>query len=411
MLYCRYPTTIAHLDCNAFFASVEQAYNPRLAGKPVLVAGLGGSCVITASYEARKYGIKIGTPIWEARRICPSAIIVPSNFKRYLLYNRNLLNIIREFTPDVEEASIDECYLDLRGLRKLYRKSYADICMDMKETISKRLGITVSIGLSTSKALAKTASNFRKPDALTVVPPRDIEKFLAQIPLGNIKGIGSNTLALLNKKGIHTSLQFLHHPSSEIKSWLGKTGWQLQAELQGQAMRQVSTTISIPKSLARTRSFDVTDNKQFIYEEILKNLSLAFWHLRRQKLKTSYITLMLRGQDYQIYGEEIKLPEELNSEIVILTHFRKAFERLYRPNQLYRSSGVITGSLEFEEFIPPRLFPKELETSPQLSLFTQIDQINDKYGPYAIALGPTIQYRHISSDLSKLYLPFIGIVN
>lgn len=406
-----YPSAIAHLDCNAFFASVEQAYNPSLKGKPVLVAGLGGGCVITASYEARKYDIHIGTTIWEAKKICPNAIVVPANFKRYLLYNRNFLDIIREFTPDVEEASIDECYLDLKGLRKLYRKPYADICYDIKEAIKQRLGISVSIGLSTSKALAKTASNFKKPDAITVVSAKDIETFLAQVPLKNIKGIGHNTLALLNKKGIHTSLEFIHHPSADIKSWLGKTGWQLQAELQGQKIRSVNTEKSLPKSLARTRSFKVTTNKEFIYEEILKNLSIAFWHLRCKKLKTSYLTLMLRGQDYKMYGEEIKLPEELNSEMVILHHFRQAFERLYRANLPYRSSGVITTVLDHEDEIPPALFPKELETNQQISLFSKIDQINEKYGPYSVALGPTIQYKNISSDLSKLYLPFIGSVN
>ena len=406
-----YPSAIAHLDCNAFFASVEQAYNPSLKGKPVLVTGLGGACVITASYEARKYNINIGTTIWDARKICPNAIVIPSNFKRYLLYNRNLLNIIREFTPDVEEASIDECYIDLKGLRRLYRKPYADICLDIKETIKKRLGITVSIGLSTSKALAKTASNFKKPDAITVVGAKDIERFLAQVPLKNIKGIGHNTLALLNKKGIHTSLEFIHHSPADIKSWLGKTGWELQAEMQGQNIRSVKTEIALPKSLARTRSFQVTTDKQFIYQEILKNLSIAFWHLRRKKLKTSYLTLMLRGQDYKMYGEEIKLPEELNSEMVILHLFRQAFERLYQPNLPYRSTGLITTVLDFEDYIPPKLFPNELETNQQISLFAKIDQINEKYGPYSVALAPTVQYKNYASDFSKLYLPFIGVVN
>lgn len=406
-----YPAAVAHVDCNAFFASVEQAYNPSLKGKPILVAGLGGGCVITASYEARKYDIHIGTTIWEAKKVCPEAIVVPSNFKRYLLYNRNLIEILREFTPDVEEASIDECYLDLKGLRKLYRKPYSEICQDIKETIKSRLGISVSVGLSTSKALAKTASNFKKPDAVTVVGAKDIEKFLAQVRLKDIKGIGHNTLALLNKKGINTPLEFTSTDPKLIQQWLGKSGAQLQAELLGQYVRKVKTEISIPKSLARTRSFKVTQNKEFIYEEILKNLSMAFWHLRKQKLKTSFITLMLRDKDYRTYGQEIRLPEELNSEIVILSRFRQAFELLYQPGILYRSSGVITTALEYEPAIPPQLFPKELETNGQISLFARIDQINQKFGPYSIALGPTARYKTNSSDLSKLYLPFIGVVN
>ncbi len=406
-----YPTVIAHVDCNAFFASVEQAYNPALKGKPVLVTGMGGSCVITASYEARKYNIHIGTTIWEARKICPKAIVIPGNFKRYLLYNRNFIEILNEFTPDVEEASIDECYLDLKGLRRLFRKSYPEICQDIKETVKSRLGISVSIGLSTSKVLAKTASNFKKPDAVTVVVASDIEKFLTQVKLKDIKGIGHNTLALLNKKRITTPLEFTGTDPRLIQQWLGKTGWELQAELRGQSVRKVTTAISIPKSLARTRSFQVTQSKEFIYQEILKNLSLAFWHLRKNKLKTSFITLILRDKDYRTSGQEIRLPEEINSEIVILSRFHQAFEQLYQPGIFYRSSGVITTALEYEPEIPPQLFPKDLETGKQISLFAGIDQINQKYGPYSVTLAPTIHYKNSSTNLSKLYLPFIGVVN
>jgi len=403
-----YPTAIAHIDCNAFFASVEQAYNPTLKGKAVLVTGIGGGCVITASYEARKYNIQIGTTIWEAKKLCPKAIIVPSNFKRYLLYNRNLIEIIREFTPDVEEASIDECYIDLKGLRRLHRKSYEGICFDIKETIKRRLGISVSIGLSTSKVLAKTASNFKKPDAITVVTAKDIEKFLTKVELAAIKGFGHNTQALLHKQGIHTPLDFIKRPPEQIKKLLGKIGWEMQMELQGYSVRPIKTAVSLPKSLARTRSFKLSTDKKFIYQEILKNLAVAFWHLRKKKLKTTHLTLMLRSQDYKIYGEEIKLPEELNSEIAILQFFRNAFDRLYQPGTIYRSTGIITTSLHHEDYIAPKLFPNQLETNQQLSLFSKIDQINQKHGSYSIALGPTIHYKNHHPDLSKLYLPFIG---
>lgn len=406
-----YPTAIAHVDCNAFFASVEQAYDPTLKGKPVLVAGIGGGCVITASYEARKYNIHIGTTVWEAKKTCPEAIVVHGNFKRYLLYNRNLIDILRSFTPDVEEASIDECYLDLKGLRRLYKKPYEAICWDIKETVKRRLGITVSIGLSNSKVLAKTASNFKKPDGLTVVTAKDIEKFLSQCELSDIKGFGHNTRALLCKQGINTPLDFIKQNPEFIKSFLGKPGWEIWMELNGHSVRSVKTEPALPKSLARTRSFKVNNDKEFIYQEILKNLSMAFWHLRKKKLKTSFITLMLRDKDYRIYGQEIRLPEELNSEMAILSNFRSAFDRLFQSNILYRSSGIITTALEHEDYIPPRLFPKELETNQQISLFSKIDQINQKYGPYSISLAPTAHYRNSSSDLSKLYLPFIGTVN
>ncbi len=403
-----FPNAIGHIDCNAFFASVEQAYNPKLKGKPVLVVGMGGSCVITASYEARKYNISIGTPIWEAKKICPQAIVIPGDFRHYMIFHQKFLEIIREFTPDVEAASIDECYIDLKGLRRLHRKSYPQICFDMKETIKKKLGISVSIGLSTSKMLAKTASNYKKPDGLTVVRGKDIEKFLKIIPINKIKGIGHNTRALLHKQGINTTMQFVTAPPDKIKKLLGKLGNEMQLELRGHSMRPINTEHPLPKSLARTRSFTLTSNKDIIHQELIKNLSLAFWHLRKKKLKTKNVTIMLRTKDYKVYGEEIKVPEDLNCDLSIVKEINQAFERLYRPNSPYRSSGIITSKLSHEDHIPPTLFPNELETTGQISLFEKIDQINEKYGTSTVGLGTTFKGQAKKDIFSKLDMPFLG---
>ncbi len=403
-----FPTAIAHIDCNAFFASVEEAYTPAYRGKPLLVAGMGASCVITANYAARKFNIGTGTPVWEARKICPQAIIVPANFRRYMLFHQNFLKIIAEFTPDIEAASIDECYIDLKGLRRLYRKSYAAICGDIQAAIKSRLGIGVSIGLSTSKVLAKVASNYKKPNGLTVVSGKDIEKFLRIIPIEKIKGLGTNSRALLAKQGIDTTMKFVTAPPDQIKKLLGKPGLEMQLELRGFSVRPVNTETPLPKSLARTRSFTVTSDRQIIYQELLKNLALAFWHLRKRKLKTNLLTLMLRTRDYKTYGEEIRLPEDLNCEGAIVGAVKQGFERLYRSGWQYRSSGIITTGLRPEDMIPPKLFPNELETDQQLSLFEKIDRINDKYGAETIALAGGKKISGGPAGPEKLNLPFLG---
>jgi DNA polymerase-4/DNA polymerase V len=405
-----FPTAIAHIDCNAFFASVEEAYNPSYRGKPLLVAGMGASCVITASYAARKYHISTGTPVWEARKICPEAIVVPADFRKYLLYHQNFLKIIGEFTPDIEAASIDECYIDLKGLRRLYRKPYAAICQDIQAAIKSRLGIGVSIGLSTSKVLAKVASNYKKPNGLTVVSGKDIEKFLRLIPIDKIKGLGTNSRALLAKQGINTTMEFVLAPPDRIQKLLGKPGVEMQLELRGFSVRPVVTESALPKSLARTRSFTVTRDRSAIYRELLKNLALAFWHLRKSKLKTSHVTLMLRTRDYKTYGEEIRLPEDLNCEGAIVGAVKKAFEKLYQPGWEYRSSGIITTSLRHEDNIPLKLFPNELETDKQLSLFEKIDRINDKYGALSISMAGAVISPPDPDRLEKLNLPFLGRV-
>ena len=404
-----FPNAIAHIDCNAFFASVEQAYNPALLGKPLLVAGMGGSCVITASYEARKLNIGTGMPVWEAKKLCPQAIVIPGNFRHYLLFHQKFLQIVGEFTPEIEAASIDECYIDLKGLRRLYRKPYAAICRDIQSAVKNRLGIGVSIGLSTSKVLAKVASNYKKPNGLTVVSGKDIEKFLKIISIDKIKGLGTNSRSLLAKQGIRTTMEFVTAPQERIKKLLGKPGLEMQLELRGFSVRPVITEIALPKSLARTRSFSLTTDKKLIYQELLKNLALAFWHLRKRKLKTRQLTLMLRTREYKVYGAEIRLPEDLNCEGAIMKLVREAFERLYRPGTEYRSSGVISTGLRLEEYIPPKLFPNELETSAQISLFDNIDRLNAKFGDAAIVLGSTISRQPVRGDtLTKLNLPYLG---
>jgi DNA polymerase-4/DNA polymerase V len=401
-----FPTAIAHIDCNAFFASVEEAYNPTLRGRPLLVAGMGASCVITANYAARKYHISTGTPVWEARKICPGAVIVPADFRKYQLFHQKFIDLVSEYTPDLEAASIDECYIDLKGLRRLHRQSYAQICFSIKEAVKSRLGISVSVGLAPTKVLAKIASNYKKPDGLTVVSGKDIERFLGIIALDKIKGLGSNSRALLEKQGIHTPLQFVRAPVSLIQKLLGKPGLEMQLELRGFSVRPVNTDLALPKSLARTRSFTVTADREFIYRELVKNLSLAFWHLRKSKLKTSHVTLMLRTKEYKVYGEEIRLPEDLNCEAAIIKLVNEAFARLYRPGMLYRSSGIITTSLCPEQMLAPKLFPNELETGRQLALFEHIDRLNRKFGQQTVTLGSAFEQNE--DTLEKLYLPFLG---
>lgn len=372
---------------------------------------MGGGCVIASSYEAKKYGIGTGVSIWEAKKAHPEVVVVPGNFRRYLLYQRSFLEIIHQFTPDVEVASIDECYIDLKGLRRLYHKPYWEICQDIKDTIKKHLGITVSIGLSNTKVLAKTASNFKKPDGLTVVGAKDIEKFLATRTLSDIKGFGSNTRALLQKHGINTPLEFVQSSPEKLQKLLGKIGLEMQMELSGYSARPVNSKDELPKSLARTRSFKVSTDKAFIYQQVLTNLSMAFWHLRRKKLKTTYVTLMLRGKDYKTYGQEIRLPEELNSEIAIVKLVKNAFDLLYQSDLPYRSSGIITSGFYHSDELNPKLFPNELETPGQISLFEQIDSITDKYGRETITLGSTMKSRSDVDPISRLYLPYIGLTS
>ena len=234
-----YPRAIAHVDCDAFFASCEQARNPALKGKP-LITGQERGIVSCASYVAKACGVSRGVPLWEAKKICPGLIVLPSDYELYSIYSERIFAILRRFTPDVEEYSIDEAYCDLTGLRRLYRSSYEAIALKIKETIQKELDITVSAGLSLSKTLAKICSKQNKPDGFLAVPGHRLHELLKNVVLERVCGFGPNTVALLNKCGIRNVYEYVVRPRAFAESLLGKTGVELWLELRGTQVYQIN---------------------------------------------------------------------------------------------------------------------------------------------------------------------------
>jgi nucleotidyltransferase/DNA polymerase involved in DNA repair len=176
-----WPCAIVHIDGDAFFTSCEEAIHPELKGKALITGGERG-IVACASYPAKKLGIKRGVPLHEARKICPGLIILPSDYETYSLFSRRMFSIMRRFTPDVEEYSIDEAFADITGMRRVLHSSYEEIALMMKKEIERELGITVSVGLSITKVLSKVASKYLKPAGMTVIKGRDIAKYLRDLP-------------------------------------------------------------------------------------------------------------------------------------------------------------------------------------------------------------------------------------
>ncbi len=177
-----WPRAILHVDGDAFFTSCEEAIHPKLKGKPLITGGERG-IVACASYAAKRLGIQRGVALHEAKRICPGLIVLPSDYETYSLFSRRMFNIIRRFTPQVEEYSIDEAFADLTGMRRALRASYESISLRIQTEIAREMGITVSAGLSITKVLAKVASKHRKPMGFTVIPGRAIASYLETLPV------------------------------------------------------------------------------------------------------------------------------------------------------------------------------------------------------------------------------------
>src|SRR5512136_1016806 len=198
LIISSWPRAILHLDADAFFASCEQAIHPELRGRPV-ITGRERGIVAAASYEAKARGVQRGVRLSEVKKLCPDAVILPSDYETYSLFSVRMFEILRRFSPDVEEYSIDEAFIDLTGLRRSFHGPYEMIARRMQETIEAEIDIPVSVGVSVSKVLAKIASKHGKPRGFTVIPGDEIHLYLENLPVEKVWGIGRNTTEFLRK--------------------------------------------------------------------------------------------------------------------------------------------------------------------------------------------------------------------
>src|SRR5512139_1790026 len=326
-----WPRAILHLDADAFFASCEQAIHPELRGRPV-ITGRERGIVAAASYEAKACGVQRGVRLSDVKKICPDAVILPSDYETYSLFSVRMFEILRRFSPDVEEYSIDEAFVDLTGLRRTYHGPYESIARQMQETVEQELGITVSVGVSLSKVLAKIGSKHRKPHGLTMIPGRDIHLFLENLPVEKVWGIGPNTAAFLNKHGIRTALEFARTDEAFSTKHLSKPYREIWHELNGRSVFPVTTeTKSTYQSISKARTFTPpSTDETFVFAQLSKNLENACIKARRYKLAPARLIAFLLQQDFRSNGVDIRLTRPTAYPVELFGPLRQAFRQLYR---------------------------------------------------------------------------------
>jgi len=358
---------IALMDCDSFFVSCEQLDNPSLKGKPVCVLGNNDGCVISRSKEAKKVGVKMGMPHFMAKKEFPNVIYISSRYQRYVELSERIMGLLRTFSPTVEQYSIDEAFIDLTGLRRLYRRSYAEIGKMIREEILLKIGIPVSIGISTSKTLAKLASlNAKKNSGVSIIGYRGIKDVLKKTDLSDIWGVGKNTVAFMAKYGLHNAYEFSQQSDEWLRSKLGIRGIQMKAELNGETIFKINPNPVLPKSIQHTRSFaNFSDDKEFIKNSIIFHINNACFKLRELGLKTSCIRIVLRTKDFRYFIEKKLLLQPTDWEADVIQVSLKLFEKMYVKNTLYRSSGIVLENLIKAQDV-------------QMSLFSDIDTINKK---------------------------------
>lgn len=388
---------IGLLDLDAFFASVEQLDHPEWRGRPVIVGGDAErrGVVSTASYEARRYGVHSAMPAAQARRLCPQAIWTHGHFDRYREVSSQVMAIIVDETPYVEQVSIDEAFFDVTPGR-FSRESPTMICQRIQARVAE-LGVTCSIGIGASKAVAKVASEAEKPRGLTVVPPGTEAQFLAPLPVRALSGVGTATEARLARMGIRTLGQLADAPATELARALGVAGPELKARAAGGGSSHVGERArpTEAKSVSNERTFakDIRDT-QTLVSALEAVCALVGRRMRRKGLTGRTLTVKVKFDATTTRSAQTRLAEPSDDEAAFAPVARKLLRQLWSPGEPVRLVGVGLSGLSERQPYQPGLFddPKEearRESLRRLHLAT--DEVRDRFGDGAVAFGRDIR--------------------
>lgn len=383
--------TILHLDLDAFYCSVEEIQKPELRGQPFAVGGkpTERGVVASCSYAARAVGVRSAMPMSRAIRLCGNLIIVPGRHKLYSEYSEKVMNKLRGLTPFVEQISIDEAFLDISDIRQ----APARLALDLQTAIKNELHLPSSIGIASSKLVAKIATEVGKksnnkrnepPFGLTIVPAGDETKFLAPLPADMLWGVGPKTSARLAELGIHTIGDIAGWPERELVNLFGENGRDLWQHAQGIDNRPIMTEYET-KSISQETTFNVDVRDEKTLEKTLRELSMQVGRqLRKNDLAGKTVKLKIRWSDFTTITRQVTLPTSTDNDDEILRTAIKLMKTVRKPNQLVRLIGVGVSGIG----APLRqlsLWDAGSEKSRKLQEI--IDKLQEKYGRDIIHKG------------------------
>lgn len=390
-----FPRAILHIDGDAFFASCEQARDPKLKGRPV-ITGKERGIAASLSYEAKARGVIRGMRLADIIKICPDAVLLPSDYETYSLLSKRLYAIVRRYTSDVEEYGIDECFADLTGLRRSFRMSYEKIAEKIKVELDTELGFTFSIGLAPNKVIAKLASKWKKPSGFTPIKGREIHLYIKDLPVVKIWGIGNQTTAYLNKCGVHTALEFARKSEEWVKAHLTKPFYEIWQELNGRCVLQLDTKEKDSyQSIQKMKTFTPpSSDKNFVFSQLSKNIESACIKARRYKLAAKGAIIFLRVQDFRDIGLDLKFSRLTAFPNEVINTIKPAFESIFNPSLQYRSTGVILFGLEEDTIKQLDLFGAHLTIAKMGRVFDSVDAMKRKFGKHTLFLGSSFYANH-----------------
>ena len=381
---------IALIDCDSFFVSCEQKVNPELKGKPVCVMSARGQCVISRSKEAKALGIRMGMPYFQVTGKMKDAIYINASHDLYGKVSKEVMAVLKRFSPKVEVYSIDEAFVDLTGLERLYKKNYLEIAQMIRETIKKEVDIPVSIGLSSSKSLAKLASDKAKTQetGIFLIGSRKIIPVLEKTSIDEIWGIGKNLSALLRRNGILTAYELVRQSDVWLNKQIGIRGVEMKHELLGEMVSPVSDEVKLPKSIQKTSAMaKFTSDKEYIKNSLNYHIHRACVKLRKINAKCHGIGIMLRTKDFKVYYDKRILNQATSFELEISDIIFEMLDELYNPNILYRSTGVTLDNFVQNSEAQLSLFADNETEIKKDKLTRCFDKLEEKFGKNIIQTG------------------------
>lgn len=389
---------VLHIDCNKFYASVECLYRPELRDKPMAVGGDPENrhgIILTKNEIASKYGLTVGEPLWKARQKCPDLVVVPPNYPLYLRFSALARKIYEDYSEFIEPFGLDECWLDVTGSEK----SGEEIAHEIRKRVKSQLGITVSIGVSFNKVFAKLGSDYKKPDAVTVIDESNYKDIAWSLPCGDLLMVGRSAQKKLNAYGINTIGDLADTDVAVLKSLFGKNGEMLHSFANGTECSpvrhkdEISDVKSVGNSTTASRDLVNEEDVKTVFRVLCESVSTR---LREKGLKGRVVTIYVRDKELSSFSRQMKIPANTDISTEIFYYAMKLFCTNYFWNKPIRSLGVSVSDFDvtYEQFD----FEKTVENrEKQERLETAVDSLRRRFGNYCI--GRACQLK--DTELSK----------
>lgn len=389
---------VLHIDCNKFYASVECLYRPELRDKPMAVGGDPENrhgIILTKNEIASKYGLTVGEPLWKARQKCPDLVVVPPNYPLYLRFSALARKIYEDYSEFIEPFGLDECWIDVTG----NEKSGEEIAHEIRKRVKSQLGITVSVGVSFNKVFAKLGSDYKKPDAVTVIDESNYKDIAWSLPCGDLLMVGRSAQKKLNAYGINTIGDLADTDVAVLKSLFGKNGEMLHSFANGTECSpvrhkdEISDVKSVGNSTTAPRDLVNEEDVKTVFRVLCESVSTR---LREKGLKGRVVTIYVRDKDLSSFSRQMKIPANTDISTEIFYYAMKLFCANYFWNKPIRSLGVSVSDFDvtYEQFD----FEKTVENrEKQERLETAVDSLRRRFGNYCI--GRACQLK--DTELSK----------